>query len=77
MAACVTRAAPIVFGWPAFFFLRAAWLNGRRVGTIDRVLCALFLCLCLPLFTILGTIDAVKDIANDWNDGGQPFRCER
>ena len=70
------RAAPIVFGWPAFFFLRASWLHGRRISKLDLGLCVLYLAVCLPIFTVLGTIDAVKDIINDWNSGGAPFQCK-
>ena len=69
------RTAPIVFGWPAFFYLRSSKVHGRRVGLTDRVICGLFLAVFLPLFTVLGTIDAVRSIVDDLSSSGGPFQC--
>ena len=67
--------APIVFGWPAAFFVRGCWLHGKRMTWADKVGCAVFLGVFLPMFTVLGTINAVQDIINDWAILGQPFEC--
>lgn len=66
---------PILFGWPAFFYLRSCQMFGRRVGWLDCAACALFLGACLPVFTILGTMNSVQDIINDWSTLGAPFAC--
>jgi len=67
--------APIVFGFPALFYLRACRLHGKRVSRADAVGCAVFLGVFLPMFTVLGTVTALRDIANDWADNGAPFEC--
>ena len=68
--------APFVFGFPALFYLRGAARRGVRVALGDRVACAVFLAVCLPLFTVLGTADAVREIANGWGeDPAGPFAC--
>ena len=58
--------APIVFGWPAFFFLRGCAVRGVPVGWADFVVCAAFLGLLLPLFLTLGTASAVEEILESW-----------
>ena len=67
--------APIVFGFPALFYLRACQLHGKRVSRVDAVGCAVFLGVFLPMFTVLGTVTALRDIADDWADNGAPFEC--
>ena len=67
--------APIVFGFPALFYLRACQLHGKRVSRVDAVGCAVFLGVFLPMFTVLGTVTALRDIAEDWADNGAPFEC--
>ena len=68
--------APILFGYPALFYLRGAARRGVRVALGDRVACAVFLAVCLPLFTVLGTADAVREIASGWGeDPAGPFAC--
>ena len=67
--------APIVFGFPALFYLQACRLHGKRVSRADSVVCTVFLGVFLPMFTVLGTITALQDIANDWADNGAPFEC--
>ena len=68
--------APFVFGFPALFYLRASALHGQRVPLGDRVACAVFLAVCLPLFTVLGAVSAARDVARDWGELGGPFSCE-
>ena len=67
--------APILFGWPAFFYLRSCRLCGRKVAWHDLALCALYLGLFLPVFTLLGTINSMLDIRSDWSTLGPPFGC--
>uniref|UniRef100_A0A7S0LSH9 Amino acid transporter transmembrane domain-containing protein n=1 Tax=Coccolithus braarudii TaxID=221442 RepID=A0A7S0LSH9_9EUKA len=67
--------APIVFGWPAFFFLRACKLKRVVVPAVDRIVCYIFLLLFLPVFTLFGCVNALMDIANDWASNGPPFSC--
>ena len=68
--------APILFGYPALFYLRGAARRGVRVALGDRVACAVFLAVCLPLFTVLGAVSAARDVARDWGELGGPFSCE-
>ncbi len=74
--------APIVFGWPALFYLRGHQLlddpkERESLSCTDGILCALFLLVFLPLFTVLGTLNACRDIMHDWNELGRPFACHR
>jgi vesicular inhibitory amino acid transporter len=66
--------APIVFGWPAFFYLKACRDRGRRLARVDAVLCTLYLGVLMPLLTVGGTVSAVSDI---WRDAQRvkPFSC--
>jgi vesicular inhibitory amino acid transporter len=67
--------APLMFGWPAFFYWRASWNQDGAMHRLDVVLCLVFLFIFLPLCTILGTISAVQDLLNDWSTSGLPFQC--
>ena len=68
--------APIVFGWPPLLYLLACRASGTSASACDRVVCvALFLCLLLPLFSVLGTITAVQSIVDDWGNQIGPFTC--
>ena len=67
--------APIVFGWPALFYVRGCQLNGKRIAWPDRVCCGVFLCVFLPVFTSLGTVNAIQSILRDWSSNGLPFAC--
>jgi len=69
--------APIIFGWPAFFYLSACRQRGRAVASVDLVLCGLSLFVCLPVFTLLGTASAIQTIADDVGHLGGPFQCGR
>lgn len=65
-----------VFGWPAFFFLRGSHLQRKPVGLRDKVLCAFFLGVCLPAFTLLGTFNALLVVLNDMQTSeASPFQC--
>ncbi|KAL1520143.1 hypothetical protein AB1Y20_023615 [Prymnesium parvum] len=67
--------APIVFGWPAFFFLRGSYLHGRKVAAGHWLVCGVYLCVFLPLFTVLGTINSMTDIVQQISTSGPPFSC--
>jgi len=58
--------APIVYGFPALFFVRAKALHGLPVPMADGFLCALFLGVLTPLFMVVGTFVAVRSIIADW-----------
>ena len=60
------RGAPTVFGWPAFFFVRGRTLRGLPVALFDRIVCGTYLLVCLPAFTLLGTLHSVLNIVDDW-----------
>lgn len=71
--------APILFGWPAFFFLSSCHLRGRSITLGDFLGCGIFLFVCTPLLTGLGTINAIVDIQRAWVDSAMssPFMCTR
>lgn len=71
--------APILFGWPAFFYLRSCRMRGWPVPWSDYLVCGSFLLICTPLFTGLGTLNALVDIRAAWQDSeaGAPFMCAR
>ena len=66
--------APIVFGWPAFFYLKACRDRGRPLARVDAVMCGLFLLVLLPLLTVGGTVSAISDIVRD-AQAVKPFSC--
>ena len=68
--------APVLFGFPALFYLRASAMHGAAVPLADRLVCYFFLAVCLPMFTVLGAVNAAKDVARDWDALGGPFSCE-
>jgi hypothetical protein len=61
--------APFIFGYPAFFFLRASQVQGKRVSVLDGTVCALYLCVFTPFLMICGTINAVDTIVTKWSEG--------
>jgi len=67
--------APIVFAFPALFYLRGCHIKRVRVAIVDKVVCGLYLCLFFPLFTILGVVNAVEAIVRDSGSNGAPFSC--
>lgn len=69
--------APILFGWPAFFYLRSCRMRVWPVAWGDYLGCGAFLTVCMPLFTVLGTVNAVADIRAAWQDSEAraPFMC--
>ena len=58
--------APMIFGFPALFFLRARRLQGLSVSVRDQLLCYFFIFVLTPLFLILGTCTSVKSIVRSW-----------
>jgi vesicular inhibitory amino acid transporter len=69
--------APILFGWPAFFYLRSCRMRGWPVAWGDILGCGAFLAICTPLFTVLGTVNAIADVRAAWqaSDAHAPFMC--
>lgn len=65
--------SPMIFGWPAFFFLRGRALHGIPVGWADWAVCVTFLCVLLPLFTIFGTASSLSQIVQSWFEAEHPF----
>ena len=67
--------APLMFGWPAFFYLSACAQQGTFVPYIDCGLCFLFLIVFLPLCTVAGCLSAIQNLISDWANNGLPFQC--
>jgi len=67
--------APIVFGWPAYFYLKACALNGVEPEPAYKKACYVFLFVLLPSCTIFGLISALSSLASDWQTFGKPFEC--
>ena len=63
--------APIVFGLPAFFFVRAARASNTPIKPVDLAICTLFLAFFTPLFAIVGTGMSLVQIADSWAAEGQ------
>jgi len=61
--------SPILFGFPAAFYILACRLNKKKISTFDKVTCALFLCVLCPLFFLCGTIDSIMQIGDAVNQG--------
>ena len=59
--------APIVFGWPAMFYLLGCRMKGVAVGCFDLIMCITYFALTL-LFGILGTLHAVGYVNEMLND---------
>ena len=68
--------ASTVFGWPAFFYLRGMRLRGHPIPQIDVAVCGVYLLVCVPAFTLLGTANSVLHIVHDWQQSSAPpFEC--
>jgi hypothetical protein len=67
--------APIVFGWPPWFYLTAMKQHGRTVPFRELVLCRLCLFVALPLCFGVGLTSAVKTLVDSWQTYGHPFDC--
>ena len=65
-----------MFGWPALFYLRGCALKKASPARTDRCVCYLYLYLFLPLFTLLGTASAMRDIVHDWREESSPLECD-
>lgn len=55
--------------------VRSCRLHAQKIRWHDLALCALYLGLFLPVFTVLGTVNSLQDIAADWSTLGPPFQC--
>lgn len=50
--------------------------RGERVGAVHVAACTVFLALFLPTFTVMGTLNALDNIAKDWSvQAAGPFQC--
>jgi proton-coupled amino acid transporter len=68
--------ASTVFGWPAFFFLRGMRRKGYAIARVDLAVCASYLLVFVPAFTLLGTVNSVLHIIDDWQHSSTPpFEC--
>ncbi len=55
---------PILFGWPAYFYLKGCRLTHFTIPTLHLGICVVFICVFLPTFTAFGTVNAVGSIAD-------------
>lgn len=67
--------APIVFAFPALFYLRGCHLKRVRVAPFDKAACYAYAGVFFPLFTILGVVNALELIARHSGSHGAPFSC--
>lgn len=67
--------APLMFGFPAFFYLSACMQQGAFVPYTDGGLCFLYLIVFLPLCTVAGCFSSVQNLISDWANQGTPFQC--
>ena len=58
--------AAFIFGFPAFFFLRASSLANVPASWPDYVVCVLLLVVLTPLFMVVGTYSESLDIVGKW-----------
>jgi hypothetical protein len=66
-------AAPILFGWPTVFYIKAMKNNQQEIPMADKVGCA-FMLGVLPALMIGGLVSAFDDIINGGNEA-TPFGC--
>jgi len=74
LGACM--AAPIIFWFPPYFFLKGCAKSGVTPSTFDKMTCLFFIWILAPVVTIIGTVAAVKGLIDDWNTFGPPFDCQ-
>eukprot|EP00051_Salpingoeca_urceolata_P028472 m.487057 g.487057 ORF g.487057 m.487057 type:complete len:467 (+) comp24762_c0_seq1:315-1715(+) len=67
--------APIVFFFPAWFFLGAMKQAKKKVHTAHRVVCIVYMVVITPLFIVLGLWSSIKSLREDWSLFGLPFSC--
>jgi vesicular inhibitory amino acid transporter len=68
--------APILFGWPALFFVLASKRFHVRIGWFDQVMCALFLGVLLPSCFGIGFYSSFMSLLDGWKNNSPPFSCD-
>ena len=58
--------APMMFGFPALFYLKACRTQGLPISWFDSVLCHFFLYLLTPILVVFGTLSSLRSIAHSW-----------
>eukprot|EP00005_Dracoamoeba_jomungandri_P010131 CAMPEP_0174267232 /NCGR_PEP_ID=MMETSP0439-20130205/32927_1 /TAXON_ID=0 /ORGANISM="Stereomyxa ramosa, Strain Chinc5" /LENGTH=412 /DNA_ID=CAMNT_0015354619 /DNA_START=233 /DNA_END=1471 /DNA_ORIENTATION=+ len=67
--------APVMFGWPALFYLVAMRKHGQKIAILDLLVCCFFLAILTPFAMGVGLTSAFKSLVNDWAEFGLPFTC--
>lgn len=67
--------APILFGWPPFFFLQASRRYGAPVTNLDWCMCNLFIYVIMPACFAIGLYSALKGLWDEWANNSAPFSC--
>lgn len=68
--------APILFGWPALFFVLASKKFHVRIGWFDQGMCALFLGVLLPSCFGIGFYSSFMSLLDGWKNNSPPFSCD-
>lgn len=69
--------AGTVFGWPAYFFIKGRKLRRQHISPVEWICCGTFLFVCLPFFTLIGTLNSILQIRLDWSKSeARPFECQ-
>eukprot|EP00312_Isochrysidales_sp_CCMP1244_P027643 CAMPEP_0202782658 /NCGR_PEP_ID=MMETSP1388-20130828/63029_1 /ASSEMBLY_ACC=CAM_ASM_000864 /TAXON_ID=37098 /ORGANISM="Isochrysis sp, Strain CCMP1244" /LENGTH=441 /DNA_ID=CAMNT_0049452107 /DNA_START=18 /DNA_END=1339 /DNA_ORIENTATION=+ len=58
--------APMMFGFPALFYLRACRAHGLALSWFDAAACHFLLYLLTPTLVVLGTLSSMRSIAHSW-----------
>jgi proton-coupled amino acid transporter len=66
--------APLIFLFPAVFYLRCEVLYGVKIGGRERLI-LYFILMLGAVMMVFGTISSLRKILSDMNEYGKPFDC--
>jgi len=66
---------PIMFFFPALFYLKGCQNHGIKITLFDKVCCLFLLVFLSPTTFFLGTYAAFHELVDDWSTFGLPFSC--
>lgn len=68
--------APIVFGWPAYFYIAASRKYNSPVSIVDYIVCGFFIFVMMPTCTIVGFYSSADSLVQNFKSDGLPFSCD-
>jgi amino acid permease len=68
-------AAPVLFFFPPFFYLRALAAHGDSVSRTELIACRFMMFVVCPSLVVFGFTSSLKGLIEKWETYGLPFTC--